>query len=328
MDGGGKNGGGEGGGKNSSEDGACQHLDSALAWARSAQGAGLIAVVHLANGTHHVNNSAPELTFDAGTTSSEVRLIGDEDTELRPLDGSQPLLRIASGAPPVTLSGLRLQGQVEVSSAQPVHVERCRFQGGTAVAGGALAILNGSVLVDESVFVENQAQTKGGAIALTGGLLDLRSSTLVRNAAAGAQGGGALHMEGGVAVLKNTLMLDNHAGTMSSSSLQSIFIASGSLEYQLPAPLGRWIASFGESSLVLSSGSVGDYPYNCPAGLFGDSTEVSVQTSPACTGLCPPGRVCPGATVVPEPCSAGGYCPAGSVVAFRECKSNSNPRPM
>ena len=115
-----------------------------------------------------------------------------------------------------------------------------------------------------------------------------------------------------MADLTDTLMRDNRAAGTS----ESIFIQGGILTYQLPAPLGRWIAA---SRQVINSGSsVPDYPYACPAGLFGNSTEVSVQTSPACTGRCPAGRVCLGATVVPYACSAGGYCPIGSVVALRK----------
>ena len=48
------------------------------------------------------------------------------------------------------------------------------------------------------------------------GLLDLRNSTLMRNAAGDAQGGGALYMGGGTALISNTLLLDNLAGELSS----------------------------------------------------------------------------------------------------------------
>ena len=52
----------------SCEAGACQ-LHHALASARSANASGLITAVHLANGTYVVNGSAPEATFDSGTTA-------------------------------------------------------------------------------------------------------------------------------------------------------------------------------------------------------------------------------------------------------------------
>ena len=44
-------------------------------------------------------------------------------------------------------------------------------------------------------------------------------------------------------------------------------------------------------------------------------THQDVQNGPQCNGLCPEGKMCPGATAEPEPCAAGGYCPGASPFA-------------
>ena len=48
-----------------------------------------------------------------------------------------------------------------------------------------------------------------------------------------------------------------------------------------------------------------------------EATE-AVQNGPQCSGLCPSGKMCPGATREPLPCIAGGYC-AGSNPGATPC---------
>ena len=50
------------------------------------------------------------------------------------------------------------------------------------------------------------------------------------------------------------------------------------------------------------------------AGLYGNGTGASHQSGPQCTGLCPPGSFCSGATSVPKLCPLGSFCPAGTTV--------------
>ena len=89
--------------------------------------------------------------------------------------------------------------QVVVSgTGATVHVQSCTFGNSSSVAGGALAIHNGSVTIEDSTFVNNTAQIKGGAIAVTGGILALTRSTLIHNTVGAADGGGAIHVGGGV----------------------------------------------------------------------------------------------------------------------------------
>ena len=97
--------------------------------------------------------------------------------------------------------------------------------------------------------------------------------------------------------------------------------AGGSLVYRLPAPLGHWINSLGQDHLTLQAGvSYVGFPPACSAGLYGDQTTTKAQSSPLCSGLCPPGKICGMATVTPVVCERGGYCPEGSPAA-RPCPS-------
>ena len=76
------------------------------------------AVIALANGTYEIDPGAARLLFDADTTASEVRLIGEGGAELVSTNLSAPLLRVSAGAPPLTLRGLRLRGQLVVDALQ------------------------------------------------------------------------------------------------------------------------------------------------------------------------------------------------------------------
>ena len=89
---------------------------------------------------------------------------------------------------------------------------------------------------------------------------------------------------------------------------------SSSVHYQLPAPLGRYINAPNGDEEELTSVE-GDFPFACAPGVSGASDDRSAQNGPQCSGLCPAGKMCPGATAEPEPCSAGGYCAEGSPTA-------------
>ena len=75
-------------------------VDAALANTRSALYTGVPAVIALANGTYEIDPGAAQLLFDADTTASEVRLIGEGGAELVSTNLSAPLLRVGAGAPP------------------------------------------------------------------------------------------------------------------------------------------------------------------------------------------------------------------------------------
>ena len=57
-----------------------------------------------------------------------------------------------------------------------------------------------------------------------------------------------------------------------------------------------------------------DYPYLCSGSvgsLPGDGANPTLQSSPQCAGVCPPGSYCDGGRT-PNPCGVGSYCPAGA----------------
>ena len=142
---------------------------------------------------------------------------------------------------------------------------------------------------------------------------------------------GPVRIDGSRASLRNctiedvnegtALMATNRAtvvlsdGTLLRNNAKSLEVDdSSSVHYQLPAPLGRYINAPNGFEQELTSVE-GDFPFACAPGVSGASDDRSAQNGPQCSGLCPAGKMCPGATAEPEPCSAGGYCAEGSPTA-------------
>ena len=297
-------------------------MQEALSRTLSQNATGLPAVIHLANGTYHVNASAPEFTIDGSTRASEVRLLGDGSSVLRALPGTGPLLRLLTGAPPVTIRGLQLQSQIAVAGAKSVRIEDCRLQQSSSVLGGALVISDGSVSIVATEFVDNVALAGGGAVSVSGGEVAFQGCLLAHNFAANATGGGALLVTGGTVRMTRTLLRNNHAGSSNDAVEISIVLVAGQIIYQLPAPLGHWVPAFGHGETSLDPVPYKSYPYPCAPGLVGRTDHPSVQKDPGCGGLCPPGYVCEGGTWNPQVCPAGGFCPEGSP-AMSPCEEGS-----
>ena len=142
---------------------------------------------------------------------------------------------------------------------------------------------------------------------MTNGQVLLRNSILQANQA--NESGGALQVDGGeVTLASGTELLDNDAPVGAAIS----FVA-GSLSYELPAPLGRWVFAEWSSRgwlATLNPGDVdSDYPYVCSPGLMGSSFEAHHQSGPQCEG----------------PCLAGFYCPAGTVDPLSWCVARASP---
>lgn len=79
----------------------------------------------------------------------------------------------------------------------------------------------------------------------------------------------------------------------------------------LPELLGKFV-----HTLTVPSTTSQRFPFPCSAGLLG-SPAPSHQTSPFCAGVCPERFRCPTqATSTPLPCTAGGYCPPGTIKAL------------
>ena len=182
-------------------------------------------------------------------------------------------------------------------------------------SGGAVVAAAGSqVHISHSVLVRNTA-AEGGAISVAGAAttLHLVGTRIALNVAT-ARGGG-LHVAGGVVTLDNrTVLEDNRA-----PEGHTMQLLGGATSYFLPAPAGRWVNTAvldpvrGTLVSAVALGShVEDYPFACREGHFGSDEDVSTQLNPDCVGPCPRGKICPGATHTPLPCTVGSYCPQGS----------------
>ena len=292
-----------------------ESLSEALAAVHSGRSsAGRPVTIHLGAGAHTLDTP---IVFNASTQASEVWLIGSGTTlqadGRRRLASQQakPLLTLGVGAPRVHLSGLVLESQVVVAGGE-LHMGNCTFAGSNADEGGALQLLAGIVHANDVRFLGCTAR-RGGAMHVRGGEAILRTCVFKTNAAAEAGGGGALCIEGGSVVLEQQTHLH---GNMAGGLLGSIRLESGgALEYRLPAPLGHYIRSLGQSTLALAAGTHADFPLACAAGLVGDKATVEAQSSPLCAGPCPEGyyQGSLGATACTV-CDEGYSCPQGSVL--------------
>ena len=116
--------------------------------------------------------------------------------------------------------------------------------------------------------------------------------------------------------LLNATLLERNVAPEASGS--SIYLAgsSGTLEYTLPAPPGRWLNIRQGLTFELGPGAEDlDFPYACAAGVVG-GTSPEEQLGPGCSRPCPAGRLCPPATTQPQPCTRGSYCPRGTPTAI------------
>jgi len=122
--------------------------------------------------------------------------------------------------------------------------------------------------------------------------------------------GGALFVAGGRVVLGNQASLrGNTAPKSEGKAIYSVV----DLSYELPSPLATWVLTGGGSISSLGAGYIDDdFPYDCAAGLYGDSFSTFDQSGPHCSGSCPAGEYCEKRTTIPAVCAAGTYCPEGS----------------
>lgn len=90
-------------------------------------------------------------------------------------------------------------------------------------------------------------------------------------------------------LMKNGTLLEANTGEKGNSIYKT---KNSTLEYQLPAPLGRWVFAREEDDWISTEvmGKIdSDYPYACNAGLLGQSNDPNEQSSPRCSGSCPAG---------------------------------------
>ena len=208
-------------------------------------------------------------------------------------------VRDASGAPAVFVLGGRLR------------LRKCALSNNAA---GALHVSGGEVIMEDGIVADNGGE---GAVVVSGGMFAASSSTFTRNAAA-TSGGAALRVTAGTVVLGNgTLMLERR-GAAADAAMQ---LDGGSVRYELPAPLGRWVIATNGVAVLLAGRYDGDYPYECVPGVYGDSLEQNAQSGPGCAAPCPAGYYCPRRSVNATTCPPGAYCPLGSG-AYLACPSD------
>ena len=286
--------------------------------------------------------------FDCpGTHASEIRLTGEPGlTSIQTFPLNRTLFDVSVGSPRVAISGITFRAPLKISGGD-LRLTDCAFEGsnhanaatsgwrrlapGSDADGGALHVSNelSTVTVANTDFSRCSAR-HGGAVYAAAGTATFSNCVFRECEAAGY--GGAMHVSGlaKVVLRGGTTLYSNLAADPSDatkSRLESIHIASTeerALMYQLPAPLGHYIDSFGQPELQLDQDVwYNDFPPQCAAGFYGADDSLSSQSSTVCSGPCPEGKYCiSSATIIPTDCEAGGYCPAGSP-APRLCPSGT-----
>ena len=281
------------------------------------------AVVHAANQTGKV----VELTLQAGEYALDAPLRIDSSSS-----AAEVVLRAAAGAVVVLRpsaqrrrlqdgggSGALLNMSAGMLTLERVHVRDASGAPAVVVSGGRLRLLEstlsdnaagamhvsgGEVIMEGGLVADNSG---GGAITVDGGSLAVSRSTLTRNAV--AADGVALHVTAGLVVLGNgTLLLESRA-LVAGTVMQ---LDGGTVRYELPAPLGRWVIATDGVAVLPAGRHDGDYPYECVPGVYGDSVAQNAQSGPGCAAVCPAGYYCPSGSVHPTICPPGRYCPVGS----------------
>lgn len=254
----------------------------------------------------------PPASVGCGVSSVQVRLVGNGRATLSAPNGSS-LLTLAAGAPPVSLHGFVVHGQITVHSGV-LRMDNCTLEGGHSVDGGALMLTGGRMEANDTLFVGNVAARNGGAVHVAGGLAQFDGCRFERNSAVGD--GGALYVESGSVVLRaGSLLVGNLANVGN-----SVFIVNGTVDYILPCPLGRYI-DVAKGTSILSGATDLDYPPACVPGMYGNSYSPSAQSTPQCQGQCPSGFFCPFATATPIVCGPGNYCPGVDATGERGAAS-------
>eukprot|EP00966_Prymnesium_polylepis_P182093 4218141-Prymnesium_polylepis.2 len=179
-------------------------------------------------------------------------------------------------------------------------------------SAGAIGVVEATLILIETTIRDCRART-GGAVLVGRDSTVRGTKTLFTDNSADVSGG-ALQVDGGrVELFNETLFRDNSASDGSGPSIH--LSQTGTIEYTLPAPPGRWLFVRTGDTFQLDPGGQDDFPFACPSGVVG-SSSAQEQKGPQCSGPCPEGRFCPTATIHPQPCARGFFCPSGTPVAI------------
>ena len=213
--------------------------------------------------------------------------------------------------------------------------------------GGAAANVSGGVLICFRCEIEhNMASEGGGAIAVWGGLVLLANQTTLWHNAAPT--GRTMIIEGtGVVSYGLPAPLGHWVASPFLCDMYRVPCATGAsdcVEEQQPLLADQpcdWngVPEMRGLTVATLTGTVDtDFPLTCPvgcplyhppsagasptipcnfslqAGSYGDSLEVTVQSRPSCTDICPERFYCEVGTQSPVECRLGAYCSLGSAV--------------
>ena len=252
-----------------------------------------------------VHAGAPPLKLQGLDLGGQVRIYGGDDVEL--LNCSFRGANVAQGrrleATRVRATGTRaLALTLALALALALALTLTLTPTLTLTLVGAtgtraLLISGGHVVLDAALFEDHAA----GAIAVSGGRLELRSSVLRRNE---AERGGALLVTGGDVLVDNSYFAHNKA-TDGSESGGAIYVedarrlvlgnrtkilgskgyggsVASNIEWTfvLPAPLAHYVQAQGGVAVNSLRVYDYDYPIPCSATLYGDSSRYPRQGKP------------------------------------------------
>jgi len=286
------------------------------------------------------------------SSASEVWITGLLGTTIKPRTSKQPVLvALLQGAPRVHISNMRLLGHFVVQGGRLILtdsvIERLgghenypatpgrrlesqsfgraiSIEGGSAILtrtvvrghnAGAISVHQGELDLYDCTLRDNRAE-QGGALHISGTSVVARieHSRFINNT---ASRGGALQVFHGQILLSNNTIFENNTATQAHGS--SINLLNGFVQYELPAPPGRYLELRDGSTYPLNLGPENDdFPYACPKGTYG-GVEVADQRSARCKGECPQGHFCPRATTEPQPCPASFYQPSSGAQECQPC---------
>ena len=209
--------------------------------------------------------------------------------------------------------------------------------------------------ITDSIVCGNSALLGGGLFNHRGAWTELARSHVIDNVArsggGSSDGGGgagvynmgapdaptAAHAPAGQIFLLQSLLLNNSGEADKGANVYS----AGQLSYVLPAPVGYFVTGsfacretvgallppqicnfsrFSGQQMVNVSIEDGDFPVPCASGFYGNSSQRDHQTTPFCSGMCPPGHFCSlSATVEPVRCPPGSFAASPGTQLASDC---------
>ena len=254
---------------------------------------GHIVEIVLTNGTYLLS---PSILLTLGNCSvSELRIVAEYGAVVHLAPGLDPLvLSFHRPLSRLKLWGLFLHLPLVIADNVHVEVQNCTFDSCEAEDGVGIYLRHGTLFATDTVFSKCVAR-RGGAVFIENGSAAFLGCLFIKNQAA-VGGAIAIGHAGIVQLAGSTLLIANTAPAGSTVHK----LDGGRITYSLPAPIGRWIPSFGQltSELLpeIAIGSISeDVPFACAPGVWVNGTEQGVvaQSEPRCSGICRSGFCTP-----------------------------------